>query len=293
MREGLVADVDGEEFAEEGGASGEGAQGSVAEARVSVEEEQERGHALREGEDGGVAGFVEREAARVVVTGVRILGDGLAARAGVEGVGEKESLTEGEGKAFASDGVDGAGGVADEGNVAAGDAEEAAGECEGAAFGGGGWRGSEFVAEEGDGVEDLGEAEAGVAGHDGDADFFRSDGGDVSLAVRTPVDFDIGGPRGDAVVGAEAETAAAEMGGVKAGPSADAGGYAVGADEPLAGDGFAGKGGGVVWLEGDRSIPGEADAEVLRAVEEEGVEGGAADADAGAAGEVGGYTGSL
>jgi len=33
-REGLLADMDGEEFAEEGGAGGEDAEGSGAEARV-------------------------------------------------------------------------------------------------------------------------------------------------------------------------------------------------------------------------------------------------------------------
>jgi hypothetical protein len=39
MREGLMADVDGEQFAEECGASSEGAQGSGAELGVAVEEE--------------------------------------------------------------------------------------------------------------------------------------------------------------------------------------------------------------------------------------------------------------
>lgn len=38
-RKGLLADVDGEEFAEEGGAGGEDAEGSGAEAGVAVEEE--------------------------------------------------------------------------------------------------------------------------------------------------------------------------------------------------------------------------------------------------------------
>jgi hypothetical protein len=38
-RKGLLADVDGEEFAEEGGAGSEDAEGSGAEAGVAVEEE--------------------------------------------------------------------------------------------------------------------------------------------------------------------------------------------------------------------------------------------------------------
>jgi hypothetical protein len=293
VREWLVADVDGEEFAEEGRAGGEDTQGPSAKARVAIKEEQERGHALREGEDGGVAGFVEGEAAGLVMAGVRVLGGGLAARAAVKGVGEEEGLAEGEGEAFAGDGVDGAGGVADEGDVAAGDVAEAAGEGEGAAFGGGGWCAGEFVAEEGDGVEDCREAEVRVTRHDGDADFFGSDGGDVGLAEGTPVDFDVSGPGGDAVVGAEAEAAAAEMGGVESSPGADAGGGAVGADEPLAGEGFAGEGGGLVWLEDDGGVPGEADAQFFGAVEKEGVEGGAADADAGAIGEVSGDAGLI
>jgi hypothetical protein len=240
-----------------------------------------------------VARLIKGEAAGLVVTRVRILGGGMAARAPVERVGEEESLAEGEGKAFAGDGVDGAGGVADEGDVATGDAAEAAGDGEGTTFGGGGWCGGEFVAEEGDGVEDVGEAEAGVAGHGGDADFFGSDGGDVGLAEGTPVDFDVSGPGGDAVVGAESKAAAAEMGGVESGPGADAGGGAVGTDEPFAGDGFAGQGGGFFGggFDHQGSIPGEADAEVLSAVEEVGMERGATDAYAGAVGEVGGDAG--
>jgi hypothetical protein len=108
VREGLFADVDGEEFSEERGAGGEGAEGSGAEAGMAIEEEQEGGHALREGEGGPVVGFVRGEGA------------------GVEGLGEEKGLAEAEGEAFAGDGVDGARGVADEGDVAAGDAAEAA-----------------------------------------------------------------------------------------------------------------------------------------------------------------------
>jgi hypothetical protein len=174
VREGLFADVDGEEFSEERGAGGEGAEGSGAEAGMAIEEEQEGGHALREGEGGPVVGFVRGEGA------------------GVEGLGEEKGLAEAEGEAFAGDGVDGARGVADEGDVAAGDAAEAAGEGEAAAFGGGGFGGGGFFAEDGDGLEDFGEADAGVAGHGGDADFLRAGGCDVDLAEGAPVDFDVG-----------------------------------------------------------------------------------------------------
>ena len=68
-RQGLFTDVDGEEFAEEGGVSGEGLEGSIAEAWVAIEEQQEGGHAPREGEDSGMAGFVEIKAGMGVIGG--------------------------------------------------------------------------------------------------------------------------------------------------------------------------------------------------------------------------------
>jgi hypothetical protein len=156
-------------LAEERWAGGEGLQCSIAEAGVAVEEEQEPGHALREGEDVGVARFVEFKAA----TG--------------DGSGEEEGLAEGQGEAFSGDGVDGAGGVPKKRNIAEGDVvardmAEAAGEGEAAAFRGGGWRITEFVPKEWDGVEEFRQADAGVTGHNGDADFFRARRGDVDLA---------------------------------------------------------------------------------------------------------------
>lgn len=273
VREGLFADVDGEELSEEGGAGGEGAEGSGAEAGMAVEQEKEGGHALREGQGGGVAGFVRGE------------------RAGVEGLGEEDGLAKSESEAFAGDGIDGAGGVTDEGDVAAGDAAEAAGEGEAAAFRRRGFGGGEFVAEDGDGVDDFGEVNAGVAGHPGNADFFRAGGGDVGLAVRAPVDFDALRPGREVKVGAEAEAAAAEAGCVEAGPCADAGGGSVGSNEPAVGDGCAGKGGGLVFPENDWGVPGEADTQFFGAVQEEAMEGGAADADAAAGWEFSGDAG--
>lgn len=220
--EGPLADMDGEHLAEKAGAMGEGAEGAVAQGGEAIEEEHEAGHALRQGDDVGVAVLVEVEAA------------------GGEGVGEQEGLAEAHGEAFAGDGVGGAGGVTDEGDVGAGDAMEAAGEGEGAALGGGEGGAGQPGLQGGEGSEDLGEANAGMAGDAGHADFLLADGGDVGLAEGAPVDFDIRAPRSDAEMGAEAEAAAALGGGVEAGPGADAGGIAVGSDEPAVGAGAAG-----------------------------------------------------
>jgi len=116
-------------IAEEGRAGGEDTQGPSAKARVAIKEEQERGHALREGEDGGVAGFVEGEAAGLVMAGVRVLGW----RIGGAGRGQGSRRGGGPGgrrrarpsPVMASTEPEG---VADEGDVAAGDVAEAAGE---------------------------------------------------------------------------------------------------------------------------------------------------------------------
>ena len=61
--QGLLSDVNGEEGLEEGGVGGEGAEGAGAEAGVPVEKEQDAGHALGQGEQGTVGGFVGVEAA--------------------------------------------------------------------------------------------------------------------------------------------------------------------------------------------------------------------------------------
>ena len=100
------------------------------------------------------------------------------------------------------------------------------------------------------------------------------------------MDFYVGRPGSDAVVGAESEAAAAELRGFEAGPGADAGGGSVGSDEPLVVDGFSGEGGRLVFPEDDRGVPGEADTEFGGALEEEAVESGAADSDARSSREV-------
>ena len=195
--------MDGEEGLEEGGAGGEGAESACAEAGMPVEKEQDAGHAPGQGEQGTVAGFVA--------------GEGASG----EGVGEEKRLAEGKGKAFSGDGVDGAGGVADEGYVAEGDAgasdtAEAAGEGEATAFGGEGLSVAEEAAEGGEGVQDVGEARVRIARHGGNAEFgapvMAAGGGDVGLAAGSPVDLDVGGRRdtgGEAEVGAEAEASGA------------------------------------------------------------------------------------
>ena len=96
---------------------------------MPVHQEQGAGH------DGGEA----LDAAVGLLVGGEIVG--------VEGAGEGGGLAEAEGEAFAGDGVDGSGGVADEGDVAGGDAMESASERDGAAGRVAWMRGGEAMAE--------------------------------------------------------------------------------------------------------------------------------------------------
>jgi hypothetical protein len=110
--------MNSEERLEKAGMSGEGAESAGAETGTAVQQEQELGHAPGQSNKRGVTGFVETESASG------------------EGIGKEEGLTKGEGEAFSRDGIDRAGGIADQSDSRACDVREAAGEGEAAAFGG-------------------------------------------------------------------------------------------------------------------------------------------------------------
>jgi hypothetical protein len=101
-----MAYVDLEEVGEEVGFALEGGEGPGHEGRRTVHQEHGAGHEMGEAMEAGVGALVEGQIF------------------GAESVGQFESLTETEGEAFAGDGVDRAGGVADEGDVAGGDVAE-------------------------------------------------------------------------------------------------------------------------------------------------------------------------
>ncbi len=114
-------------------------------------------------------------------------------------------MAEAEGEAFAGDSIDGAGGVADEGDVAAGDTVESAAEGDGAAGGVAGGSGGEAALKLREVRESLRDARVFGAGDEGYADLVGGDGGDVGLAIVAPVDLDVAGPGGEGEVLAEAD----------------------------------------------------------------------------------------
>src|ERR1700733_5234615 len=114
--------------------------------------------------------------------------------------GQGGGLTEAESHAFAGDGVDGAGGVADKGDVAGGDSAKLADEGDGPSSGTAA-AGVDQAAMQGREVaEGLGLAGEFFLGDKGDADLDGGVGGDVGLAEVAPVDLDKFSPRGDGVV---------------------------------------------------------------------------------------------
>jgi hypothetical protein len=114
-----VANVNLKEMGEEIGFAVEGGESFGEEERGTVHEEHGAGHEVGEAVELCVGSLVGME------------GVGVEEIGGFEGFGESESLAETESEAFARDGVDGARGVADERDVAGGDAVEAAADGDG------------------------------------------------------------------------------------------------------------------------------------------------------------------
>jgi hypothetical protein len=118
--ERLFTGVEAEQFRKERRAAAEGTQSAGEEGRVAIHEKKEIRHEMRATRDTTVRLLIQREIA------------------GGDGLGEGEGLLETEGEAVAGDGVDRAGGVADEADVAMGDPPKRAGESDGSAGDSGG-----------------------------------------------------------------------------------------------------------------------------------------------------------
>jgi hypothetical protein len=120
---------------------------------------------------------------------------------------EGRGLTEAESEAFAGDGVDRTGGVADEGDVAGDDAMKGTTEGDRAAGRAAWFCCDEMTLEGGEVPESLLGAADFFAGDEGDTDFAGGDWSDVGLAVVAPVNFDEAAPGSDGVVLTEADAA--------------------------------------------------------------------------------------
>jgi len=150
--QGRVVNVEAKEALEEPGAALEDFENPVAEERGAIHEEQAAGHKRRETLDAAVGPLVRGEVVDF------------------ERWGQSCGLTECEGESFAGDGIDGTGGVADEGDVACGDAAESAVEGDGAARTAAGDRVGEACGERGIEGECVGGTFELVSGDESDTD---------------------------------------------------------------------------------------------------------------------------
>lgn len=199
---------------------GHGAKGGLAQPVTAADAEHQLGHQSRAAGEAPVSGLIMREAG------------------GSQTIGEGDGLMEGEAQTFASDGIDRAGGVANEGEVAAIDIWESAIGGDGSAFGGGMGSGGEAGGQLGKLSQGMIQTKMGVAGNERGANFLRADGGYIDLAASAPVQFHVIGPGRDAIVYAETVAEAEGRLGGEASPLPNAGMEAIGADDPTGGDGF-------------------------------------------------------
>jgi hypothetical protein len=264
-----VACVYLQEVGEEVGFVLEGGEGSGHEGGGAVHQEEGAGHDVGQAMELCVGALVQVEVF------------------GAEGVCELESLTEAEGKAFAGDGVDGAGGVADEGYVAGGDATETAAHGDGSAGCVAGTGQDEAMLQGWEEMERLLKVDEFFGGDEDDADLGGGDWGDVGLGVAGPVDFDEACPGGDGEVLAEGDATRAGGGLFETRDGANSGLMAVGAYDP-AGSESAFVGVDVVVVDVfDYGLPVEADAECDGAIVKKLVEHGAMKASSAVCGEGG------
>jgi hypothetical protein len=198
-----------------------------------------------------------------------------------DGWSKSSGVAEAECHPFSGDGVDGAGGIADESDVAGSDAAQFATKGDGAAREATWLRRGEMTGEGGKVAERfLRTADFFVCG-EGDTDFVGRDGSYVGLSEVAPVDFNEVCPGLDCIVLAEADAAGVDADFSEAGPCSDAGVVTVGSDQVASINGLAvgsnenASGGGFDVLDG--VLPMKTHAKSEGAIEKKLVQDGAAE----------------
>ena len=167
--------------------------------------------------------------------GLLIEGEDIA----FDGRSKSSGVAEAECHAFSGDGVDRAGGIADESDVAGSDAAQFAAKGDGAARRAFWLRQGEMTGEGGKAAERLLRAADFFVCGEGDTDFVGRDGSHVGLSEVAPVDFNEVCPGLDCIVLTEADAAGVAADVIEAGPCSDAGVVTIGSDEVTSMDGLA------------------------------------------------------
>jgi hypothetical protein len=258
-----VADVLLQQLLEEDWVALEDAENTVTDARGAIHQKQAAGHETWKALNASVGLLVEVE-----IVGLECAGEGCG-------------LTKAERKAFAGDSVNGARGVADEGDVAGGDATQLAVECDRASWGARELSSGEVPGKSRKVSESFLRTRDLLIRDKGDTYLIDGVGRDVGLAEVAPVDLDELCPWGNGVVLAESDATGADRRVGETHCGGHAGLMAVGSNEiastqclAISADDSA------VWGRLDalnRVFPVEANAEAGSAIDEKLVENGAAD----------------
>ena len=249
-----VADVNLQQVFEESRIALEDVQGSITHAWQTIHKEHTSGH------EGGK----KLDAAGGLLVGGKVIAPQCSS--------EDRGLTEAQGEALAGDGVNRTGGVADESDVAGGDAMEGTTEGDRAAGRAVWFCRDEMALEGGEVLESLFGTDDSLAGDEGDTDFAGRDGCDIGLAVVAPVNLDEAAPGSDGVVLTEAYAPGADSTRAEAGEFGDLGSMSISADEIASAESLrAGVDDGdllIICYAADRVIPVEANSKTGRAVQQ-------------------------
>lgn len=181
---------------------------------AAIHGEHEARHETRAGSQAAVRGLIEGKIAPL------------------HRISQSERLAETETEAFARNGIDGTGGIADERDVAAHYAAQLARRRERATFGGASRHAFEPGGERGKLCQGIFDAQLRIARNERDAHFIRRDRGDINLATGAPVNLNVVRPGFHPEMKPEAVAAAVAQGGIEAGPTADTRASAIGTHDP-------------------------------------------------------------
>src|SRR5579862_2905705 len=225
-----------------------------AEARIAVERQHQLGHERRTARDAAMRRLIQ----------LQVVSD--------QGIGKCDGLSKSQAHAFAGDGIDRTGGIADQYSAAPIDSLQAASGSNGAALFAHGDCSLKPPLQFGKARQGGIQPQVRIARDHCDADLVAGYRRDVHLAFIAPINFHEIGPGAYAIMPAEAITEGFARRCVQAGPLSDAGVLAIGPDDPMSAD----------FLKTcHASAPKELHAQLLRAIDQKLVQANAPHGDTG------------
>lgn len=151
---------------------------------------------------------------------------------GFQGLRERHCLTERQANSFSGDGIDRAGSITDQRDIASPDMSECAIPSECSSFSGNRFSASQPHVKTGQCLKTFLQTQIGVVRCQRNADLLAVYGGCITLTMTAPVDLHVVGPGGHAIMPPKRISQASPRRGLKTGPAADAGVRTIGANDP-------------------------------------------------------------